>query len=136
MAAKKRLTTRTSVVERRGLGRRAELLVDVDVDVDAGAGRWARRVDAYPPSALPAANSTVSLVVDGFGFVLYAGDHDELTGDHDGDEFVDLAVDHGVEVFAVSGLDLRRARLDVLADAAAAGALRGAVVRAYRVDTL
>ena len=129
MAAKKRLITRSSVVERSGVGRRAELLVDVD------AGAWARRVDAYPPSALTSANSSVSLVIDGFGFVLYAGD-DELTGDHAGDEFVDLAVDHGVEVFAVSGLDLRRARADALADAAAAGSVRGALVTAYRVDTL
>lgn len=137
---------RTSIVERDD-ARRAQLLVPATaIEVaDLGAVRprglasWFPLVRRFPPDGLPDAPATVSLVLDDYSFVLYAGTDDrgfELTGTHDGTEFVDAALDRRVDVYLAWDVDVRRASDGDLDTAANAGNLAGAAVSAFGVQTL
>lgn len=83
----------------------------------------------------------MSIVLDEFGYELHLGDTGAShRGDHHGRDFVAAAVAHGVDVRIVdtvrTEVDLRRTSADDLVDAAEAGALFGARVRAYGVALL
>ena len=112
---------------------------DLAVARPRGFRSWFPLVRRFPPDALPDAPPTVSLVLDEYSFVLYVGADDrgfELTGTHDGIEFVDAALDRRVDVYLAWGLDVRRAGDSDLDNASRAGDLVGAGVSAFGVQTL
>ena len=143
---RRRETHRTAVVTDGGPIRARVFLTAGSLDRDDGQSfrrrdlsRWFRTVPQFPSDELTDAPTDVSLVVDGFSFVLFVGSDDhgfEVTGTHDGDEFVEAAGHGRVEVFIAWELDVRRASDDDLQAAAAAGNLLGAAVSAFPVQSL
>ena len=113
-----------------------------DRAVLARLGRRFGPVDRYPATGLRRSGASVSVVVDGFAWVLYSGSADggaddwETTGTHDGPEFAAIAQDSGVEVYLTVGIDVRRASLDDLDAAATHGLVRGGSVDAFAVESI
>ena len=88
------------------------------------------------PAALDEAPGSIAVVLDGFAFDLHVGDRFVATGTHDGVGFRDIAVDHGVAVYLVRNVDVRRSTPAMLTASAAAGDVVGSHVSAFGVDTL
>ena len=123
---------------------RARLLIALDALVDAdgrpigrrSAQRWFPLVPSGDASLEVASGPT--LIVDAFGYELHLGDSGGLnTGDHVGHDFVDHALEHGVEVRIVDTdrhpVDIRRTGADDIDRASHDGALHGAIVPAFEV---
>ena len=97
-----------------------------------------RRVDRASRSS-PRRTAAATVVVDVRDLALYVDDPShgiEVTTDHDGERFVEVALDDGVVVELVTGVDVRRLREPALTEAAATGRMASATVTAYRVDSV
>lgn len=144
-SSKRRESHRTSIVADADGGRRAEIIVpleSIEVDSDTvmsctSLRRWIPRRAGFRNGHLPAADDTVSVVLDDFMFVLYIGGvGGEVTGTHDGAEFIAAARAGTVDVYVVEQVDVRRSKPDDFDTAARAGHVLGASVSAYLVQTL
>jgi len=141
--SRRRENHRTAVVDGR-----ARIIVPVeDLEWESRAEprvrslkRWFAFAEPDRPEDLCAAGAKVSVVLDGYAFTLFVTDHDaaiEFSGTHDGEVFRAAAVGAGnLDVFVTSGVDVRRSTPAALADAAASGAVRGARVDVFAVQTL
>jgi|GEM_PF-7045292 len=99
------------------------------------ATRWLTRVSSYP-AALAEAPSSVAVVVDDFAYDLHLGDVAHTIDVHEGVPYRSAAVEQGVDVYVVDGVDPRRSPADALDEAARNGRLLGARVAAYGVDRI
>lgn len=119
-------------------------MVPVDVIVAADERHGVRFADVAHlfrplrtfPADLAVAASGVSVVLDDFAFDLHLGDRYVASGTHDGSEFRTLAIEHGVDVYIATEIEVRRSSVTDLAAAAAAGRVVGATVAAFGVHTL
>ena len=143
---RRRETHRTTIVADGDVRRARVFLPAESLERDDGRSthqrelsRWFRSVRKFPASELTDAPADVSLVLDGFAFALFVGSDDhgfEVTGTHDGTDFLDAARHGRVEVFIAWELDVRRASDADLQAAATAGNLLGAAVSAFPVQSL
>ncbi len=143
---KRRERHRTAIVGGDG-DPRAEIIVPVEsLERPDGAQlrledlrRWFGHVDRFRSGDLAVADSAASIVLDDFAFVLYVGtaaDGCEVTGTHDGPEFVTRARNGTVDVYLTADVDVRRAKPSDLDRAAAERRLAGARVSAFVVQSL
>jgi hypothetical protein len=159
VARRRRESHRTEVVVGPA-GARAHLIISIDViDWDPappstkGHGAWhddlSAEVAVLRPWLRPAADldlesladspTSAAIVIDRFALRLHL-DADTSAGEatvtHDGEAFHDAAVEHGVAVHVLAGVDPRRSSSDERLATARRGGAVGALIPAFAVQSI